>query len=133
MVQVVAEKREYSIKVDTEKNRVYLSINGFWGSVNQVSDYLSDWEKAVDLLEPGFTLLTDAREMKIHPAEVRELHKKAQKFIVDKGVAKVAELQKEKISQIQLDGVSKETAMPKMNFNDSKEAEIWLDKELVTA
>ena len=124
----IAQTPQYQISVQKEKNRAFLKINGFWRNAEQVSNYLTDWEKAVAELKPGFTLLTDATEMKIHPTSVRELHEKAQAYVIKAGVRKVAELQLNKVAELQLDSVSKDTKMPKQNFNTREEAELWLDK-----
>ncbi|GAB3328617.1 hypothetical protein GCM10027429_03770 [Marivirga atlantica] len=126
-MQTIANNSQYELSADPIRNRAFLTIKGFWRA-EEVQDYLSDWEKTLNKLKPGFTLLTDAREMAIHPAEVRDLHKKAQEKIRQAGVKKVAELQKEKVSQMQLDGVSRESAMPKKNFNEQEEALKWLDE-----
>ena len=124
---MIAQTPQYEISVSKQKNRAYLRIIGFWRNPEQVADYLEDWKKTVAVLKPGFTLLTDAREMKIHPAAVRKVHEQAQAFIIQSGILKVAELQQDKIAEMQLDGVSSDTNMPKRNFNDPKEAERWLD------
>ena len=124
----IAQTPQYELSVNKGKNRAYLKIIGFWRNPEQVPDYLNDWTRASTYLLPGFTLLTDATEMKIHPTAVRELHGKAQTLLVQKGVKKVAELQADKVAELQLDGVSKETQMPKRNFNDRQEAEKWLDE-----
>lgn len=128
----IAQTPQYEISVDKAKNRVYLRIIGFWRSPEVVPEYINDWKRAVAVVDKGFTLLTDATEMKIHPGAVRELHGQAQALIISKGVKKVAELQADKSSEIQLNGVSKETQMPKKNFTSKKEAEKWLD-ELILA
>lgn len=127
MTTSIAQTPQYRLSVSKAKNRAYLTIIGFWRNPEEVSEYVSDWKKAVAALSPGFTLLTDAREMKIHPASVRGLHEEAQALIVKAGVRKVAELQADKVAEMQLDGVSKETRMPKQNFNDPAKAEQWLD------
>lgn len=124
----IAQTPQYELAVSTAKNRAYLKIIGFWRDPEQVPDYINDWKKTVAGLKPGFTLLTDAREMKIHPGAVRALHEEAQNLIIEAGVKRVAELQKNKPAEMQLDGVSKETKMPKRNFNDQEEAEHWLDQ-----
>ena len=124
---IIAQTPQYELSVSISKNRAYLRIIGFWRNPEQVPNYLQDWEKTVAVLKPGFTLVTDAREMKIHPATVRLLHEKAQAYIVKAGVFKVAEIQLDKIAEMQLDGVSQDTSMPKRNFNDPVEAEQWLD------
>lgn len=127
-MQSIAQNPQYELSVDKRKNRAYLKINGFWRNPEQVPDYINDWNKAVKELTNGFTLLTDATNMKIHPSTVRELHGKAQALIIKNGVKKVAELQADKIAEFQLDGVSKNTGMPKKNFNSRDEAEKWLDE-----
>lgn len=124
---IIAQTPQYELSVSQAKNRAYLRIIGFWRNTDQVPEYIADWKKAVAALKPGFTLVTDAREMKIHPAAVRKLHEEAQTLIIKAGVKSVAEIQLDKIAEMQLDGVSKDTAMPKKNFNDPKEAELWLD------
>lgn len=128
MTITIAQTPQYQLSVSKAKNRAYLTIIGFWRSPEVVSDYISDWEKTVAALSPGFTLLTDVREMKIHPGSVRVVHEEAQKLIVKAGVRKVAELQADKVTEMQLDGVSKETKMPKQNFNDPVKAEQWLNE-----
>jgi hypothetical protein len=126
-MMTIANTPQYQISVAPDKNRAYLRIIGFWRNAEQVPDYISDWKKAVAALSPGFTLLTDAREMKIHPASVRALHEEAQALVVQKGVRKVAELQQDAVAEMQLDAVAQETRMPKKNFQTQKEAEFWLD------
>lgn len=123
----IAENKQYTLQVNKAKNRAFLTINGFWRAV-EISNYLNDWDKALASLTKGFTLLTDATKMKIHPADVRTIHEAAQKKIINAGAKKVAELQNEKISEMQLDGVSKATSLPKKNFIDREEALKWLDQ-----
>ena len=124
-MKTIANNKFYTLEVDPIKNRAFLKINGFW-KLNDVPNYLDDWDKTISFLRKGFTLLTDAREMAIHPSEVRAIHEKAQNKIIEAGVKKVAELQKAKVAEMQLDGVSKDTKMPKMNFNEKEKALEWL-------
>lgn len=129
MKTTLAANPQYRLEVSSVKNRAYLTIIGFWRNPEQVAHYISDWQKALAYLKPGFTLLTDAREMKIHPASVRSLHEQAQKMVVEAGIKAVAELQGEKITEFQLDGLSKDSKMPKQNFSSEEEAEHWLDSQ----
>jgi predicted nuclease of restriction endonuclease-like RecB superfamily len=126
-LQPIAKTPQYELAISKEKNRAYLKIIGFWRGPEQVAEYISDWNKTIKELSSGFTLLTDATEMKIHPASVRKIHEEAQALIIKRGVKKVAELQADKVAEMQLDGVSKDTRMPKRNFNNREEAEAWLD------
>jgi hypothetical protein len=124
----VSKTPQYELAVDKAKNRIYLKIIGFWRNPEQVSEYLNDLNRAIGLVSPPFTFLTDATEMKIHPGTVREIHAEAQNLITNNGVLKVAEIQADKVSEIQLESLSKSTKMPKMRFTDQVEAEKWLDE-----
>jgi hypothetical protein len=123
----INETRQYTISILPEKNRAYLKIIGFWRNPEAVPDYLKDWTKATSLLTKGFTLLTDASEMKTHPQELRKLHEQAQALLLKAGVSKVAEILKDDVAEMQLDAVAKTTQFPKKNFRSAEEAERWLD------
>jgi len=127
-VQLIRENKQYKIAVSVDKNRAYLTIFGFWRNPEAVPDYIADWSKAIGRLKSGFTLLTDAREMKTHPQEVRKLHEQAQALLLKGGVKKVAELVKDDVAEMQLDAVAKTTQFPKKNFRDAAMAELWLDE-----
>lgn len=76
----------------------------------------------------GFTLLTDAQKMKVHPKEVKEIHAEAQNLIINKGVSQVAEvLEGDIFAEAQLNMVSKNTNIPKKEFKSKEEAEDFLN------
>lgn len=126
----INDTKYYKISIAPEKNRAYLKILGFWRNTEAVPDYLKDWNKAVSLLSKGFTLLTDASEMKTHPQDVRKLHEQAQAILLKGGVSKVAEVLKDDVAEMQLDAVAKTTQFPKKNFRTAEDAEKWLDESL---
>jgi hypothetical protein len=124
----IRDNKYYKLTVSPEKNRAYLTIIGYWRNKDVVPDYLKDWTTAASSLKKGFTLLTDASQMKTHPKDVRTLHEQAQALILKAGVIKVAEIMKDDIAEIQLDAVAKTTQLPKKNFRTAEEAEKWLDE-----
>lgn len=126
----IRSNKYYTIKVSPKKNRAYLKIIGYWRNVSIVPDYLDDWNKALSYLKSGFTLLTDASEMKIHPPDVKSLHEQAQLLVKNKNVVKVAEIISDDVATFQLDAVAKLTKFPKQNFRSYEEAEKWLDEPL---
>jgi hypothetical protein len=126
--QKISDNKFYKIEVSPEKNRAYLKIIGFWKNAEIVPDYLKDWTKATNALKSGFTLLTDASEMKTHPQEVRKLHEQAQAILLKAGVSKVGEVLKDDVAEMQLDAVAKTTQFPKKNFRTAEDAEKWLDQ-----
>ena len=126
---IISDNKHYKIMISPEKNRAYLTIHGFWRNKEAVPHYLRDWAKAVSTLKSGFTLLTDASEMKTHPKDVQRLHEEAQAIVLKGGVTKVAEISKDNITELQLNAVAKATQFPKKNFKTVEEAEVWLDSE----
>ncbi|HEY9044562.1 MAG TPA: hypothetical protein VIN08_01640 [Ohtaekwangia sp.] len=124
----ISENKYYTIFVSPEKNRAYLKIIGFWRNPEIVPNYLSDWNTALSKLKKGFTLLTDASEMKTHPQEVVKLHEQAQAILLKNGIKKVAEILKDDIAEMQLNAVAKATQFPKKNFRLAEDAEKWLDE-----
>ena len=124
----ITDNPAYRLDVAPARNRAYLTIIGFWRSPEAVPNYLSDWKKALSYLQKGFTLLTDASQMKTHPQEVRKLHEQAQGLVLKAGVWKVAEVVKDDVAEMQMDSVAKTTQFPKKSFKSREEAEAWLDE-----
>lgn len=125
---IISDNKYYKLAVSPDKNRAYLTIHGFWRNREVVPDYLKDWTRATSTLKRGFTLLTDASEMKTHPKDVQKLHEEAQAIVLKAGVVKVAEILKDNITELQLNAVAKATQFPKKNFKLVEEAEKWLDE-----
>ena len=118
----------YSIKVDENKNRMYLTITGFWKEVSQVPNYLEDLKKATEFLSNEYEILTDIRKMKPPTQEVGALHVKAQKLVIDAGLSKTAEIHPEsQLAKMSVDRFSVESGMKKGMFPSIEEAEKWLD------
>ena len=124
----ICDNKHYKLVVSPEKNRAYLTIIGYWRNKDVVPDYLKDWATAAASLKRGFTLLTDASQMKTHPKDVMTLHEQAQALILKAGVVKVAEIMKDDIAEIQLNVVARTTQLPKKNFKTAEEGEKWLDE-----
>lgn len=70
----VSNNPHYELNYDRTKNRIYLRINNYWKAPEVVPNYLSDWNKVIELATPGYTLLADFRNMLTHPASVKEMH-----------------------------------------------------------
>ena len=121
----------YSIQVDSAKNRMYLTIKGFWAKPSEVPAYLDDIRKASREVCKGFTILSDLTEMKAPPPEVGLLHKKAQEILMAAGLRKTAELLPagSAITKLSVDNYSKQTGMQKSSFDNKKDAEAWLDQQ----
>jgi hypothetical protein len=120
---------KYVIKTDKGKNRLYLSILGFWASPNDVPNYVSDLDKASKELKNGFTIVTDVSNMKPPAIEVNAIHEQAQKLLMRAGLARTAEVvpKTARIQKMAVDQYSKHSGMQKETFYSVDEAEEWLN------
>lgn len=124
----------YDMLFDGTKNRVYFTIHGFWKNRESVSEFLSDWSKAVGLTRPGFSVLIDLRTMITHPQELNSLHQEAHTLVMKAGVKKVANVMPfDKIAYLQIQSLEEGTNLPTKNFNTFEEAEQWLDMMTTTS
>ena len=130
MIEKPISNEYYEIGYDLSINRMYLRIKGFWKNREQVAYYTSDIEKICKLLRPGFTLLTDLRQMKTPPLDVNRIHQEAQEITNRYGLVRTAELLPER--DVVLDHVMKKIAsdsgMKKQEFTTMKDGEAWLDQ-----
>lgn len=128
----VAMNACYDILYDSPKNRIYFTIYGYWKNKECVSEFINDWTKALDIVKPGFTILTDMRTMITHPQELSNLHQESHTMVLDAMVTKVAHIMPtDKIAYLQVHSIHESTNLPSKNFQDVEEAEQWLN--MVTA
>ncbi len=92
MLQKIASCAFYEIAVDTEYNLVILEFSGFWGGRSNVPEYVSDCKKALAHVQPGFNTLVDLTKTTSISEDATKLHTEAQKFFMDAGFAKAAEV-----------------------------------------
>ena len=125
----IAKTNKYSVSVDSNKNRMYLTVVGFWASPSDVPNYIDDVKKASAAVTKGFTILTDLTQMKTPAPELGPIHEQAQKSLINAGLKKTAEiLSDDAIAKMVMDRYSKASGMEKMVFNNKHDAEAWLDK-----
>lgn len=130
MIQI-ADNEFYKLGVDVDKNRFYAGVKGFWKSPGQVPEYLNDLKAALGKLKPGFTVLTDLREMKPPTTEVGHLHMQAHQLIVESGVSKTAEVIGSAILiEMQIKKFTQGSSLSKAEFDTIEEAEAWLDANI---
>jgi len=127
-VEEIAKTDKYTAMVDKGKNRLYLTLKGYWKGPEEVPNYVRDMEKASKALRQGFTILTDMREFITPPPSLSAVHENAQKALVSRGLDRVAEVIPEKaLMKLLLKRYAKSSQMKKMEFGSIKEAEAWLD------
>ncbi len=127
---VIASNTCYDLCYDPAKNRIYLSIRGFWKSLDNVPHYLDDWQKVLRLKKPGFTVLSNLQEMITHPQNLNFLHVQAQQMVMEQQVASIAHvIPADKIAKLQVEAIAEQSKIPVRNFDSKHQAELWLDKQ----
>ena len=126
----IANNKYYSILIDKNKNRMYLTLFGFWKDRSVVPNYIEDIQKAIQELPKGYTVLTDVTQLKTPPQAISDLHTEAQKVVITSGLKRTAEVvSQDVIAKMALDRYSKRSGMQKGTFGNKDEAEAWLDFE----
>lgn len=124
----VAQNHCYDLLYNPSKNRIYITIKGFWRNVEQVPGFLSDIEKALALVQPGFTLLADLRQMITHAPAVMNLHVQCQKLVKDAGLQAAANVEpSDRIATLQVNEISNQSKMPLFRFTSLQQAEEYLN------
>jgi hypothetical protein len=124
----IARNGCYEIGFHPAKNRVYLTITGFWNDPSAVPFYRADWQKALARVQPGFTVLADATRMKTHPASVQALHESIQRLLQEHGLRLSAKVvAHDDMADLQCDAMLRNTGLEVTKFTSRAEAEVWLD------
>ena len=125
----IASTDVYSLEVDIEKNRVYFCIRGHWDKNTPLENYLDEWEKTISCLQPNFTIISDIHTMLPHALVVEKVHEQVQKFLIEKGLYKVAEVASiNDIADLQASRVAQRSKLPVNKFSTFEEAEKYLDR-----
>ena len=129
IMQSIASTDFYSIAVDTQKNRLFVTIKGsMWTDPKKVPNWLDDVAAGLKLLSPGFTELIDWTEM--IGTSLTDFFIDSQKLTIKAGLRKAARLYtRESFAKLQMDKISEKTGFPVRSFFDLKAAEAWLDEK----
>ncbi|PVY40494.1 SIR2 family protein [Pontibacter virosus] len=130
--QNVASNSCYEIGYDGIRNRIYFSILGFWKNTDSVPDFLKDWDRALQLVAPGFTLLIDMRSMITHPQQLNGIHEESQRRMQVAGLSRIANVMPiDRIASLQVTDSIKKIELPSQHFETCEAAQDWLDKTMV--
>ena len=127
MLKSIASNSYYDIVVNPAKNRIQLTIKGFWQTKDLVPHYINDINEAISQLKPGFSVLVNLTRMVSPTHEVCALHCEAQKLLIKSGSARSAEIVKDSLLMNTVNGYSAELGMTRRAFYDPGFAEVWLD------
>jgi hypothetical protein len=126
---IIAQTPLYHLKVEREKNRIYLNLLGTWNKPEEVPFYLVHLKEALDLVRPGFSILTDSRVLEEYAPSVRQLHIDAQKMTIKAGISQVAEVHESNNSVNQvIVAIAEESKIPLNIFDSIEDADAWLSE-----
>ncbi|OQX23944.1 MAG: hypothetical protein BWK80_23330 [Desulfobacteraceae bacterium IS3] len=128
-MQRIAENEFYSIKMDEKKNRMYLTMSGYWKKASDFPNFMEDMRKALKQISKGFTILVTIVNMKVPSDEIAELHTKAQIECVQAGLRKTAEIVPSAMLRLSTKRMSQQSGMTMKQFDNPQEAETWLDQQ----
>jgi nucleotide-binding universal stress UspA family protein len=116
------------VRVDEEKNRIYLFLEGFH-DLDEAVRMRDAYGEAIAGCRPGFTVLADVTRYKPGAAEVQEVHAEAVKLAEEAGVRAVARVVGETpLGGMQIDRIARtEAGYEARNFATYDEAEAFLD------
>lgn len=131
MKKEIASNSYYSIHVDEEINRMYITMKGKWEKPSQVPNFIQDHDVLLRHLKPEFTSLVDIHNMEPPSQDMLKILTKAVEMIEKAGMKKQAQIiDKASMELVRASrGALKESGADEkmIQFADPGEAEKWLD------
>lgn len=125
---LVAYRPEYHVRVDKARNRMVYERFEELTLATELPYYLSDLQRALALLRPGFTALADLRRtlgpnLRMLPVFIESYH-----LMMQAGIGMMAEVHPASHTMYQLSqAVRDQTHVPTRQFTSREEAEAFLD------
>jgi hypothetical protein len=128
--ETIAKTEYYLFEVDQDINRLFITISGFWENTAVAPNIISDIDRALERVNPGFTNLVDTTQFKTPPKDVRELFEKVQQRIVARGIRKNAEVVSSAFVELNLEEIAAQSELSDVlrQFKGMAEALAWLNE-----
>jgi hypothetical protein len=118
----------HTIRVDPEKNRLYITLEGF-STIEQVKAAERELREAANNLKPGFDLVNDISNYKPGTSEIVVLFRQIQEMLKNAGMGRVIRVVKKyTITDLQFVRTAKDTGYNAVNVSSVEEADAILDK-----
>jgi hypothetical protein len=127
MKETIVTNQYYELAADSQKNRLYYTIKGFWPNAAAVPNNYDDFIRTLMRLTSGFDCVADVHDMKTPPEDVAQLHMSTQKLCVEKGISRTAEVFDQAMINLVMERYSRESKLNIKAFGSVLEAEVWLD------
>ena len=129
MKRTISDNEFYQVKVDTTKNRMYLTLKGVWRAPKETPNYVADVIKGARMLSGKFTLLSNfSMLLPFQPTVWEEVHYPALQALFQNGVGRAAQiLPRNEDTTALLEEKAKVSGIELMAFGDEEIAERFLD------
>ncbi len=133
MKEIISKTPHYSLEIDILKKRAYFTVLNRWNGIEDFSTFNDSWYKAVQALQPSFTILADLRRMPILSKQVEGLFSEMHNYFMENGLFRVAEVASmNDISELQISRLEERNEITQNRFATIEAAEKYLD-ELVNS
>jgi hypothetical protein len=128
----VTSKDGYSVKVDQNKNRLYLEMEGDVFERHKFENLPTEMKDGCRMLKPGFTCLADFKKVTLFA--LPDVATAVQKAILEEGVRKVASVWGEQLlAKMSINKAADSSGDAYVDrrkvFTDKAEGEAWLDEQ----
>lgn len=124
MLEIVKTDSHY-LAVDPQKNRIYCTMTG--KSLPSKMLFLDDWQRALQCVKDGFTVLVDVTQFLFMSLSWIEMTIKLQQTLRQARIAGTAEIVSEP-TFLEMHDFNVAEVDGRKIFTNSYEAEAWLDK-----
>jgi len=120
---------EYVIEVDTQKNRISYDFCGQLDDYKKASDYLTHTKQAVEMVTPGYTLLSAVTTRRVPSFNWTTPFRESMQLLKSKQPRRVAIVMDMTLHRMVLNVVSKMSGLNTKVFSEQGSALTWLDEE----
>lgn len=123
------DRKNYTIFIDTTKNRVYFQMHRQVWKAEDMDFLFLDWKEIIAHMQVNFTILSDIRNLQIQSPKLDKLHEEIQKYVANNGLLKVARvISNDDIVNLQFGRIVERSSMPSNVFYTLEGAEKYLDE-----
>jgi hypothetical protein len=125
---LVAYRPEYHVRIDEARNRLVYERFEELTIATELPYYLSDLQRALAMLRPGFTILADLRRTLGPNLSLLPLFVNSHTMMMEAGIGMMAEVHPASHTMYQIShAVRAQTHVPTRQFTSREEADAFLD------
>jgi hypothetical protein len=117
----------YELKVDIDKNRLFLKLDGFFHD-DELVNTVNDVKRAINSLKPNFDVINDISGFRPATPEGRDLMMGAMKYVIEHKVNRVVRVVENVTGSMQFSRASKEMGYTAVHVKSYKEALEYLER-----